>query len=113
MQMLAFSCYLVLTPGNQVRYVADSLAEAEAQARPGDRITFQSEIEVAEGELVLKLLKRKLPKVPKDFPVKVLKPGAKAKDRATCGTCGRSWDDGIVTGLTPAAAARCPFEQYH
>ena len=29
---------------------------------------------------------------------------------ATCGDCGRSWDDSIVTSMTPAPAARCPFE---
>ncbi len=28
----------------------------------------------------------------------------------TCNDCGRSWDDTIVTGVTPAPAARCPFE---
>jgi len=55
----------------------------------------------------------KLPKVPKDFPVKVLKPGEPAKDRATCGTCGRSWDDAIGTEWTPAPSARCPFEYFH
>lgn len=31
-------------------------------------------------------------------------------DIATCGSCGRSWDDSIVTGITPAPSARCPFE---
>ena len=31
-------------------------------------------------------------------------------DIATCGQCGRSWDDSIVTGITPAPSARCPFE---
>ena len=58
----------------------------------------------------------KLPKVPKGFPVKVLRTEAqrqKAKDAATCGTCGRSWDDAVVTGWTPAPSARCPFESYH
>jgi hypothetical protein len=29
---------------------------------------------------------------------------------ATCHECGRSWDDSIVTSMTPAPAARCPFE---
>ena len=28
----------------------------------------------------------------------------------TCGDCSRSWDDDKVTSLTPAPAARCPFE---
>lgn len=31
-------------------------------------------------------------------------------DVATCGTCGRSWDDEQSTGCTPAPSARCPFE---
>lgn len=29
---------------------------------------------------------------------------------ATCGDCGRSWDDSIATSMTPTPAARCPFE---
>lgn len=55
-------------------------------------------------------------KVPKDFPVKPLvtqKQKASAKDLCTCGTCGRSWDDAVVTGMTPAPSGRCPFEYYH
>lgn len=28
----------------------------------------------------------------------------------TCGRSGRSWDDAVVTSVTPAPAARCPFE---
>ena len=32
------------------------------------------------------------------------------RDIATCGDCGRSWDDSIVTHMTPAPSARCPFE---
>ena len=55
--------------------------------------------------------------VPDDYPVKVLKPGTEAyrnaKDLTTCGTCGRSWDDAVITGMTPAPSARCPFEYYH
>ena len=31
----------------------------------------------------------------------------------TCGVCQRSWDDSIVTGMTPAPSARCPFEYFH
>lgn len=31
-------------------------------------------------------------------------------DVCTCGECGRSWDDAVVTGWTPAPSARCPFE---
>lgn len=34
-------------------------------------------------------------------------------DKATCGTCGRSWNDAIITGSTPAPSARCPFERWH
>lgn len=32
---------------------------------------------------------------------------------ATCGTCGRSWDDTEPTAWTPAPAGRCPFEYMH
>ena len=52
-------------------------------------------------------------KIPKDFPVQPLKPGEVAKDKATCGHCKLSWDDGKVTSWTPAPAARCPFEYFH
>lgn len=31
----------------------------------------------------------------------------------TCGTCGRTWDDGVVTGVTPVPSGRCPFEYEH
>lgn len=34
-------------------------------------------------------------------------------DYTTCGTCGRTWDDAIITGMTPAPSARCPFEDFH
>lgn len=51
--------------------------------------------------------------VPADFPVQPLKAGEPAGDRATCGTCLRSWDDSIPTSMTPAPAARCPFEYFH
>lgn len=34
-------------------------------------------------------------------------------DKVTCGTCGRSWNDAIITGSTPAPSARCPFEHWH
>lgn len=29
---------------------------------------------------------------------------------ARCNACGRSWDDTLITSMTPAPAARCPFE---
>jgi len=51
--------------------------------------------------------------IPKSYQVQPLKPGEPAEDRATCGDCGRSWDDGKVTGITPTPAGRCPFESWH
>lgn len=51
--------------------------------------------------------------IPADFPVQPLQAGQTAKDRATCGTCGRSWDDGKSTSMTPTPAGRCPFEAFH
>jgi len=32
---------------------------------------------------------------------------------ATCGQCGRHWDDAHISGVTPTPAARCPFEYSH
>lgn len=61
----------------------------------------------------------KLPPVPLNWPVVPLAPGEAhrrgdaGEPIATCGACGRSWDDGKVTGMTPAPAARCPFEAFH
>lgn len=32
---------------------------------------------------------------------------------ATCGVCGRTWNDAAVSGVTPVPAGRCPFEYDH
>lgn len=32
---------------------------------------------------------------------------------ATCGHCGRSWNDAAISAVTPAPSARCPFEYDH
>ena len=34
-------------------------------------------------------------------------------DLATCGTCGRTWNDAAQTEYTPAPSGRCPFEYFH
>jgi hypothetical protein len=57
--------------------------------------------------------KLKLKDISKDYQVRPLRRGQKAEDRVTCGTCGLSWDDSITTSITPAPAARCPFEYFH
>jgi len=51
--------------------------------------------------------------VPEDWPVQPLQSGDKAERPTTCGTCGRTWDDAKVTGMTPTPSARCPFEAFH
>jgi hypothetical protein len=51
--------------------------------------------------------------IPTDFPVKIVPPGTKGEGIATCGHCGLSWDDSIVTDWTPVPSARCPFEPFH
>lgn len=51
--------------------------------------------------------------IPKTFPVRPLRRGQKAQDKATCGHCGLSWDDAVSTSYTPADSARCPFEYFH
>lgn len=62
---------------------------------------------------VVRKSKKKHEPIPKNWPVQPLRSGQKAEDKTTCGTCGLSWDDGKVTSMTPAPAARCPFEQFH
>jgi hypothetical protein len=39
--------------------------------------------------------------------------GKVVEDIATCGNCGTSWNDALITGRTPAPSARCPYEQIH
>lgn len=34
-------------------------------------------------------------------------------DVATCGHCGRSWNDALSSSVTPAPSGRCPFEYEH
>lgn len=52
--------------------------------------------------------------IPSNFPVQPIKPDdPNAVAIASCGVCGRHWDDGRVTSMTPAPAARCPFEAFH
>lgn len=31
----------------------------------------------------------------------------------TCGTCGKSWNDALITGSTPVPSGRCPYEHLH
>lgn len=54
-----------------------------------------------------------VPQIPADFPVQPLDDDDNPPGKATCGTCGRSWDDAKATSLTPAPSARCPFEYFH
>lgn len=39
--------------------------------------------------------------------------GKRIRDAATCGTCGKTWDDALITSRTPAPSGRCPFEADH
>ena len=39
--------------------------------------------------------------------------GKLIEDIATCGTCGKSWNDALITGRTPAPSGRCPYEHIH
>lgn len=57
--------------------------------------------------------KRDKMKIPKTHEVRPLKSTENPIDKVTCYTCGRSWDDGISTGITPTPSGRCPFEYYH
>ena len=39
--------------------------------------------------------------------------GRERVETATCGQCGRSWNNARISELTPAPSARCPFEYAH
>jgi hypothetical protein len=39
--------------------------------------------------------------------------GEPVYDWATCGACGLTWNDALITSITPAPSARCPFEDLH
>lgn len=39
--------------------------------------------------------------------------GNKVHDATTCGTCGRTWHDGLITSITPTPSGRCPWEYLH
>jgi hypothetical protein len=52
-------------------------------------------------------------KVPEDFEVQPLAPGDNPPGKATCGTCGLSWNDSKPTTWTPTPSGRCPFEYFH
>lgn len=34
-------------------------------------------------------------------------------DTTTCDDCGKSWNDALISGSTPAPSARCPYEHIH
>jgi hypothetical protein len=34
-------------------------------------------------------------------------------DPVTCGSCHRTWDDAVITSVTPTPSPRCPFEHWH
>lgn len=59
-------------------------------------------------------------RVPATHPVKPLRRDSRAYRAAdeagtlaTCGTCGRAWDDAKPTAYTPTPSGRCPFEYFH
>lgn len=49
--------------------------------------------------------------IPADYPVQPVEHDGPTI--ATCGTCGRKWDDSKSTSMTPVPSGRCPFEPFH
>lgn len=39
--------------------------------------------------------------------------GRTKENIATCGTCGKSWNNALISERTPAPSARCPYEALH
>jgi hypothetical protein len=92
----------------------EELKRRQAKKEPG----FASQVCAALKPLVITTVlgssgKLSPSAIPKSYEVQPLKPGQQAKDKATCNTCGLSWDDGVSTSMTPAPSARCPFEAFH
>lgn len=57
---------------------------------------------------------RRLAAIPADYPVRpLIRADGDRPSIVTDGACGLSWDDDIVTSMTPTPAGRCPFEQFH
>lgn len=64
---------------------------------------------------------RHLPKLPAHARISVQN-GARAVkdehgktvvDKVQCGTCGRVWNDALISARTPTPAGRCPYEAWH
>lgn len=99
--------------------IADSIDRETFASSPGLTLSFETfdnsrSLPKADRE------PKARPAVPADYAVQPLVPDstewAKAEmagSLATCGECGRAWNDGISTSMTPAPAGRCPFEYYH
>ncbi len=53
--------------------------------------------------------------IPADYPVQPIRRPRKGKQASfsTCGYCGLSWDDDLITSITPTPAGRCAFEPFH
>lgn len=39
--------------------------------------------------------------------------GTPVVELATCGVCGRTWNDAAISSVTPVPSGRCPFEHLH
>ena len=71
-----------------------------------------NDMKMGETVLTAKVVKP----IPRNWPVQPFRKGQEAKnprDKATCGYCNLSWDDGISTSITPTPSGRCPFENFH
>lgn len=55
------------------------------------------------------------PEVPYGYQVTPLRASdvEYAREPMKCGTCLRTWDDAVVTAVTPVPSGRCPFEPFH
>jgi len=52
--------------------------------------------------------------IPEDWPVQPIdEDDETAADPMSCGTCGLTWDDAVITSMTPVPSARCPVESFH
>lgn len=87
----------------------DCCADEQSEDEPDDSVDLAEQL----GKYLNEHGINRFRPIPDDFPVKAISEYETAKVRATCGTCGRTWDDGVITSMTPAPSGRCPFEAFH
>lgn len=95
------------------RYAINDDAPTSASMREGARDTVRRAPSADEKKIKRRIQRQAASDVVEVDDVEEYKKEHPDADVATCGTCGRSWDDSISTSTTPVPSGRCPFEYEH